>query len=201
MPSEKLCKTDHRKTLHHGSVWPATYVSRLGHSDVDDPQVGGKSAWVTWGRRNEMMPLHSELRRFAAAPSKTVSILQDEEGFIRIIPLLGLFLVLPAAYLAFVTNNRVIEAASAAIGIVSLGSLVVGEIASRRTTKEIEGLRTVIHDRDEHIADLDEAGRENDRILAMLENQNSTLRSNLLSHSVHEQANGKQAKGKQVNGR
>lgn len=119
---------------------------------------------------------------------KRLRIARNERGFIRLVPLLGLFLVLPAAYLAFVTNNRMIEAASAVIGAISLGSLVVGEIANRRTTKEMEGLRTVIHDQDEHIADLDEAGRENDRIMDMLEGQNSNLRSDLLTQSIHEQA-------------
>lgn len=118
---------------------------------------------------------------------KRLGVARNEGGFIRLVPLLGLFLILPAAYLAIVTNNRVIEAASAVIGVISLGSLVIGEIASKRTMKEIEGLRTVIHDRDEHIADLDEAGRENDRIMEMLEDQNSNLRSDLLTQSVHEQ--------------
>jgi len=118
---------------------------------------------------------------------KRLGVARNEGGFIRLVPLLGLFLILPAAYLAIVTNNRVIEAASAVIGVISLGSLVICEIASKRTMKEIEGLRTVIHDRDEHIADLDEAGRENDRIMEMLEDQNSNLRSDLLTQSAHEQ--------------
>ena len=118
---------------------------------------------------------------------KRLGVARNEGGFIRLVPLLGLFLILPAAYLAIVTNNRVIEAASAVIGVISLGSLVFGEIASKRTVKEIEGLRTVIHDRDEHIADLDEAGRENDRIMEMLEDQNSNLRSDLLTQSAHKQ--------------
>lgn len=131
--------------------------------------------------------MRNQLRQPASAPVKRLRAAGSERGFIRLVPLLGLFLVLPAAYFAIVTNNRAIEVASAAIGVISLGSLVIGEIAARRTTREIEGLRTVIHDRDEHIADLDEAGRESDRIMDMLEDQNSNLRSDLLTQSVHEQ--------------
>lgn len=133
-----------------------------------------------------MMAPHSVLRQFALGPLKSYAFARNESGFIRLIPLLGLLVVLPAAYLAVVMNNRIFEAATAAVGLISLGSLVAGEISARRTKTEIEDLKIVIHDRDEHIADLDEAGRESDRIQEMLEDQNSTLRSDLLTQSIHE---------------
>lgn len=128
----------------------------------------------------------SQLRKLAAAPLRSLACTRNEGGFVRLIPLLGLLVVMPAAYLAVVTNNRLVEAATAAIGVISIGSLVAGEISARRTKAEIETLKTVIHDRDEHITDLDEAGRESDRILEMLEDQNSTLRSDLLAQKMHE---------------
>ena len=134
------------------------------------------------------MTTFSLLRWLAAVPLKRFTVAKKERGFIRLIPLLGLLVVMPAAYLAVVTNNRLVEAATAVIGVISIGSLVAGEISSRRTKAEIEGLKTVIHDRDEHITNLDEAGRESDRILEMLEGQNSTLRSDLLTQSIHEHA-------------
>lgn len=161
--------------------------SHPGSSVAHRSQPGDKATRIIRAKRENILRIRSQLRLLASTPVKRLSAARNEKGFIRLVPLLGLFLVLPAAYFAVVTNNRAIEVASAAIGVISLGSLVIGEIAARRTTREIEGLRTVIHDRDEHIADLDEAGRENGRIMEMLEDQNSNLRSDLLTQSVHEQ--------------
>lgn len=137
------------------------------------------------------MGAHSLLDQLIREPLKAVMIARNDRGFIRFIPLLGLFVIMPAAYLAVVTNNRIVEAATAAIGVISLGSLVAGEISSRRTKAEIAELTTVIQHKDEHITDLDEAGRESDRIMEMLENQNSTLRSDLLAQSVYEHSSDK----------
>jgi hypothetical protein len=138
------------------------------------------------------MGAHSLLDQLIREPLKVIMIARNDRGFIRFIPLLGLLVITPAAYVAIVTNNRIVEAATAAIGVISLGLLVAGEIATlRRTKTEIAGLKTVIHHKDEHITDLDEAGRQSDRIMEMLENQNSTLRSDLLAQSIYEHSSDK----------